>query len=693
MNRRAHGNALPEGFRLHWYRIGGVLGQGGFGITYLATDTNLDKAVAIKEYVPIELAVRESGVSVHPFTEDRKQSYLWGLQRFLSEARTLAKFVHPNIVRVFAVFEVNNTAYMVMEYEQGDCLEDLIKFDRIGGEANLLRIVHPILDGLEYIHEAGFIHRDIKPDNIYVRGDGSPVLLDFGSARMALGGQTRTLTSVVSPGYAPYEQYHAQEGKQGPWTDIYGLGATMYAALNRGQGPLDALVRSNARIENKPDPLVPAGSITHGRYSTKLLEAIDAALVFMPQERPQSIAAWRNMLPALGETPEVQDMATQRAPAAATRPSSPAPFGVRWRSRRVHTVTIAIVTVAAVVIGAWGYLQQQRELATQAVAEQQAVKAAAEQRAREQAAQAAAEQRAREQAAQAAAEQRAREQAALIVRDTLKDGSLGPQMVRITAGRFVMGSPSKEAGRDDAEGPQHQVTIAADFALGKFPVTVGEFRRFVDATQFRTAAENIGGCFSSQGKIDGATWRDGKFKRPLSDRHPVVCVTWNEARAYAEWLSSQSKAIYRVPSEAEWEYAARAGSVTSRFWGDDPAAACRYANVGDVVRSSRGNRISGTAHDCSDNFNGPAPVGKFEANAFGLYDMLGNVRELTADCWRGSYVGAAADGSPVNDGNCKQHVTRGGNFSAGSEEIRSAARHRKGPRPAIAVGFRVARDL
>ena len=840
MSHRAHGNALAEGFRLHWYRIGGVLGQGGFGITYLATDTNLDKLVAIKEYLPIELAVRESGVSVRPFTEDRKQSYQWGLERFLSEARTLAKFVHPNIVRVFAVFEANNTAYMVMEYEQGSCFEDLIKFGHIADEAHLLRIVHPILDGLEHIHEAGFIHRDVKPANIYVRGDGSPVLLDFGSARMALGGQTRTLTSVVSPGYAPYEQYHAEEGTQGPWTDIYGLGATVYATLNHGHGPLDALVRSNARIESKPDPLVPAIIIGQGHYSTQLLNAIDAALAFMPGERPQSVAAWRNMLPAPGEAPVFQEMATRHNLAAATarRPTT------TQRSRPLRTAVTAAL-VLAVVIGAGWFVQQQRELSTvqqaaaarmaqaeqrakkdaeqkaaqravdeetarRANAEQQArVKAAAAQRAiaeaatkerlqniarliaegekaiearrlstpagnnaletfravlaldagnadaqrgierianryvelalaeadkgqfeqaghyldsaesirpgleatrtardgiagratefaREQEqARAKALQDAERRKAQAAVPQRAPQTSAGpgdVVRDALKDGSRGPEMVRITAGQFVMGSLPGEPGRSDTEGPHHQVAIASDFALGKFPVTVAEFRRFVDATNFRTMAEKIDGCFSGQGKRDGATWRDAGFKRPLSDAHPVVCVALPDVLAYAAWLSTQTGATYRLPSEAEWEYAARAGTTTSRFWGDDPAAACRYANVADVVRASKGGNISGTAHACQDNFNGPAPVGKFQANAFGLHDMLGNVWEWTADCWRESYAGAAANGSAVNDEGCTHHARRGGNFNSGIEEVRSAAR-KKGRPPGLAIDFRLARNL
>ncbi len=305
MGMNSHGNALPEGYQLLWYRIGRVLGQGGFGITYEAFDTNLEKPVAIKEYLPSEFAVREADTTVRPFTEDRKKMFDWGLDRFLQEARTLAKFHHPNIVLVHNVFEKNGTAYMAMQYEQGESLGQLFRLGRLGNEAELMGIALPLLDGIEHMHDAGFIHRDIKPPNIYVRLDGTPVLLDFGSARFAIGGETKALTSLVSPGFAPYEQYHNESGKQGPWTDIYGLGATLYAGINRGRGPLDAIVRGHARIEGKPDPLQPASEIGKEDYSDKFLHAIDAALGFTPEERPASVSEWRAMFPLPDELPTI----------------------------------------------------------------------------------------------------------------------------------------------------------------------------------------------------------------------------------------------------------------------------------------------------------------------------------------------------------------------------------------------------
>jgi serine/threonine protein kinase len=290
-----HRNSLQPGYKLHWYHIIKILGQGGFGITYLAHDTNLDQQVAIKEYLPTDLAVRENDISVHPVSEGHRESYEWGLEKFISEARTLAKFKHHNIVRVLSVFTENNTAYMVMEYEHGEPMDALLKNKKTIEEGKLKSILMPMLDGLEQIHKEGFIHRDIKPPNIYIRMDGSPVLLDFGSARQSLGIQTQTLTTMVSPGYAPFEQYTSKSDKQGPWTDIYGLGATLYRAVT-GIGPTDAMDRSEALLHTNKDVYVPASRIAGDNYSEEFLAAIDHALLFKTDERPQSIDEWREEL-------------------------------------------------------------------------------------------------------------------------------------------------------------------------------------------------------------------------------------------------------------------------------------------------------------------------------------------------------------------------------------------------------------
>jgi serine/threonine protein kinase/HAMP domain-containing protein len=279
---------LAPGFQLFEYRIDAVLGQGGFGITYLATDVHLNAKVAIKEYLPAGFAQRSSDKSVGPRWPEDGAIYQDGLDRFLVEARTLATFRHPNIVRVARFFEANRTAYMVLEYERGQPFKQWWPGRRRIREAELLSLLQPLLDGLAVVHAAGFLHRDIKPDNIYVRkDDGSLVLLDFGAARQAAG-HAGAIADVVTPGYAPPEQY--ANGAQGPWTDIYSLGATLYWMVT-GTKPPEALarVRGTAHITSAHE----AGK---GKFSDAFLAAIDWALQMDPASRPQDLQAFSQKL-------------------------------------------------------------------------------------------------------------------------------------------------------------------------------------------------------------------------------------------------------------------------------------------------------------------------------------------------------------------------------------------------------------
>ncbi|RZL11741.1 MAG: HAMP domain-containing protein [Rubrivivax sp.] len=286
--------ALPAGFRLHEYRIDRVLGQGGFGITYLATDVNLNTKVAIKEYLPEDIAFRKSGQTVSAHSSRYQQRYRSGLDSFLVEGRTLATFRHPNIVRVARFFEAHQTAYMVLEYERGSPLKTWWPAHASLPEKDLMRLLQPLLDGLAVVHAAGFLHRDIKPDNIQVRRyNGSLVLLDFGSARQAVAGPGQD-DVAVTPGYAPIEQY--EDGEQGAWTDIYALGATLYWLVT-GKKPPDAMDRHMAASRpGGADPLLPASQVAQGRYTEQFLGAIDWALALQPQSRPHDIAQWRAVL-------------------------------------------------------------------------------------------------------------------------------------------------------------------------------------------------------------------------------------------------------------------------------------------------------------------------------------------------------------------------------------------------------------
>lgn len=326
MNDSSFPEALPAQYQLHWYVLERVLGQGGFGITYQARDSNLDKLVAIKEYLPTDTATRRADATVSPRAQTQSERYSAGLESFIREARTLARFNHPNIVRVHSVFQHNNTAYMVMEFEEGETLAALLARRQTLSERELLDIVLPVLDGLALVHAAGFIHRDIKPENILVRKDGSPVLLDFGSARAAMG-PSRTLTILVAPGYAPYEQYYASADSQGPWTDIYSLGATCYRAI-AGEPPMDAITRSKGVLGSTREMLAPAAERGARRYSPQFLQAVDHALAFAERDRPQTLDQWRRELTG-GGVAAGSPAAMSAMPAAASPPAGRHGAGTR----------------------------------------------------------------------------------------------------------------------------------------------------------------------------------------------------------------------------------------------------------------------------------------------------------------------------------------------------------------------------
>ena len=248
-----------------------------------------------------------------------------------------------------------------------------------------------------------------------------------------------------------------------------------------------------------------------------------------------------------------------------------------------------------------------------------------------------------------------------------------------------------EAQRDDSEGPVHDVHVTS-FAIGRFEVTRGEYLAFINETGYH----NAGSCWVDNGTGEFAAmtskdWRDPNIDQ--TNRHPVVCINWNDAQAYVDWLSRITKADYRLPSEAEWEYAARGGTTTARFWGETPTEACSAANVHDGM-SKLENGFAWPQHDCDDGYAKTAPAGSFRPNDFGIYDILGNVWEMLEDCWHGSYDGAATDGNAWTTGDCSKVVNRGGSWSSASDQVRSSERSWSASvgRSAI-LGLRVARTL
>ena len=404
-------NALPKGHRLQEYELVRVLGFGGFGMTYLGFDHNLDKAVAIKEYLPSDIAIRTADRSVAPQASAFRGDFQWGLERFLDEARTLARFDHRHIIKVYRFFEAHGTAYIVMEYAEGETLSAFLTRQGPLSEAELKAILYPLLDGLAVVHEADFLHRDIKPGNIVLRdADGSPVLLDFGAARQAIGAKSRSVTSIVTPGYAPIEQYSSR-GRQGAWTDLYALGGVCYRALT-GQVPEDATDRV------RHDPLVPVAQRCAGRASGAFLSAIDWALSVDEGDRPQRVGAWREAMEADAARAEKDEGDDATSMGRVEPEASPLE-----RPKTSFKRFAVVLGVAALLFGGIMYVDHAEQVALEKQRQEQAVekaRLAAEQAEQQRREQAALEKQRREQAAlekqrqeQAALEKQRREQAAL----------------------------------------------------------------------------------------------------------------------------------------------------------------------------------------------------------------------------------------------------------------------------------------
>lgn len=352
---------LPHGTLLRkQYLIGNVLGNpGGFGITYLGYNQKLECKVAIKEFLPREIAGRSlDGIGIEVHTANDAQIFAAGLDQFLQEARLLAKFSHPNIVRVIDFFEENGTAYLVMDYYSGVTLVEYV--EKSGGslsERAALEILLPVFDGLREIHARGILHRDIKPQNIYITTQGRPILLDFGAARQTVEALSQGFSLLITPGFAPIEQYDRQ-GKQGPWTDVYGCAATLYYMLT-GYAPPDAVSRMTK------DSFQPAVEVQNG--SLGLQQALEKGLALFPENRLSSIAEFQEYL--ANETIRIfhsREDATQllttqpmlnvpqRTAAAgnaetAELPSESARFRPVWRSPKILLLVLAVVAA----IGVW----------------------------------------------------------------------------------------------------------------------------------------------------------------------------------------------------------------------------------------------------------------------------------------------------------------------------------------------------
>jgi hypothetical protein len=326
-------SALPPGSRLGELEILRVLAIGGFGIVYLARDHALDRDVALKEFMPSRLVDRPQGLQVAMRSTSAGETFALGLKSFVNEAKLLARFSHPAMVKVYHFWEANGTAYMVMPYLRGPTLKDVRRSMSAPPTETWLRsVIDPLLDALEMLHAEGFYHRDISPDNVLLSGAGMPVLLDFGAARHVIGDRTQRITAVLKPNFAPIEQYaESRQLRQGPWTDLYALGALVTYLLDGSPPPASA-----ARAIH--DDRTPLAKRSVPNVSTRFLAAIDWALAVRPQDRPQSVAALRGAL-GRGAAAPLQTSRRRALPAVAR--------GTALVLRPLGAAAVALMAVAA----------------------------------------------------------------------------------------------------------------------------------------------------------------------------------------------------------------------------------------------------------------------------------------------------------------------------------------------------------
>jgi formylglycine-generating enzyme required for sulfatase activity/predicted Ser/Thr protein kinase len=655
--------SLPPGTHLHEFVIERVLGSGGFGITYLARDTSLNRYVVIKENLPSQFAWRETSTgTVRPRHETGSDvdDYDWSLSNFLREADMLASLDHPGIVRVLRKFEGNGTAYFVMPFVDGVTFDQLIEEHKGKGlpfdEAGLQGLLERVLDALDHLHQRGIYHRDIKPGNILITNEGLPVLIDFGSARQRMS--ERSMTVVESPGYTPFEQLQSR-GNVGPWSDLYALGGTLEKALT-GEAPPKAM----DRMRNDPRlPLVDRHDLIN-KYSKNFLRCIDKALEVEEVIRWQRASEWLN---GMHESASVEDSVLNPY---SSKPKSDITFDDKEKLIQVAALIIFVLFIIylfVVVIkgesetGKKYYqytntdsteisnnLAQSHVIETEARAKELEERAIEAEKLRHEIEQ---KNQADEQAKQLEENQKLEKQRNQQARGEYAgeemDIEIAPgvalTMCWCPPGDFIMGSPFTEEGRYNDEN-QVRVTISKGFWIGKTEVTQTQWQAVMgsDSSQF------------------------------ILGNQPVESVSWYDAQDFIKKLNlsfTNSNWKIALPTEAQWEYAARAGQNFT-YAGGDSISQLAWYNENSNAKTN--------------------PVGYKKANTWGLHDMSGNVAEWCQDLYDDKLLGGA-DPTGAVSGNFR--VCRGGSWIRDAISSRVAIRRYDVPTNAHShVGFRIVRN-
>lgn len=805
--------ALQPGSFIADLQINAVLGVGASGITYQVTDPAIGTLFALKEYLPAKHAKRQEDGDVFPVDGQSTGVFNKGLKHFLNEARTVAALDHPNIVKVLRYFEANGTAYFLMPFYLGQPLHKLLESKGAFNREDAKALVLPLMDALEYIHQEGVVHQDIKPANIYMTEQGDPVLLDFGVAA-AESDSGRQSPGLGSEGYCAPEQSNP-DGPIGPWTDIYGLAATLYRCVT-GRIPTSAVLRQETIESGKPDPLTTFSELAPSGLYGGLTDAVELGLKIPWQERPKDLGLWKKSFRSMDwhrsvvagsgkdtyekESKEwlpiillvvflltmtgvgifllTDESVLEKPSGTTTAIDEPGPSEMaeareqeataeeleRWQGAvKADTVLgyrrfIADYPKSIYRNQAETQLDVLDEKAWEELSAEDSIPAyedylkvfpdgihQAEALQRIDAIQQAEAKKERERLERERQDNLAWEKAngersiasfdqyisnwpagmhieeATRIRRLLKDQSDDdkafqtalklnnkeafqayidafpqgvnvtsalqhiddltlrpgksfrdcadcPTMVVVPADAFWQGSEEDSPLALSMEKPRRLVTIDKPFAVGLHEVTMAQW----------DSCFNDKGCGTQPG--DNGWGRDDR---------PVIMVSWNDAEEYVHWLSEKTGQTYRLPSESEWEYFARAGEE-SDWPSGHPAIVCEFGNVAGTETGFRWQHEA-----CQDQTAlGTMKAGSLRTNKFGLYDTIGNVSEWTADCLNLSYIDAPVDGSAWGRGICSSHMTRGGSWITGSKEIRLPARFnlKNGDRNDF-TGFRVVRDI
>ena len=697
----SNSQALPLGFVISKYVVGKVIGEGGFGLTYAGKQLRLDRQVAIKEYFPQSFAVRDSETYVlrpnEQSNHDRVGGYYWGKQRFLKEAKTLAKLNHRNIISVIDYEDCNNTAYMVMSFVDGVTLGNwLLKHGQMQ-ESQVLKLFVPLLDGLSHVHAQGISHRDIKPDNILIGADGEPILIDFGSSREILASdKQKNFTVMVTPGFAPEEQYDPS-GKQGPWTDIYAVGATIFSCIT-GAKPKDTYLSgaSGAAKEHHSlqsetfDTLDKLQNNADSGYTKRFLDVVRRCLQPKASDRYQSASALITALQQAADVEPIEHTAVRtefrdvqsndhtqiRAKKGADQNNEPTLIADNAARIRVEPESrprgglkrgVYMLGVAALAIAVAAVYFYQNQSSGPVLEAQQEIERSVEESVDEKIV--------------VSPEEQVEEQ--VIEVPVLPDSKqmAAPVMASLPGGRFNFGCLAKDSACAESELAAVELPVKP-FEMSVAEVSVAEFSAFVEDSNYKTSAEMAtlteGRCaLIVEGVLtqpDDGSWRTPGFVQAPDD--PVVCVSHQDATAYAVWLSAKSERNYRLPTEVEWEYAAR-GSLDSIYpWGDQ-------------LGEGRAN-----CRDCGQSVVPFQPVStkQYKANAFGLFHMSGNVWEWAGQALDVPVESSDANAPPISLGGFA--ALKGGSWLDSGDALRVSKRE-KDPSLMSAnfVGFRVAADL